>query len=63
MFDDFDINTIDLNHLRSFFGIVRQEPLLFNGSIKYNICYNKEFTVDEIEESAKNAFALDFINE
>lgn len=41
LFDDYDIKTIDLVHLRESIGVVSQEPLLFNGSIRYNIEYNK----------------------
>ncbi|CAI9291139.1 unnamed protein product [Lactuca saligna] len=35
--DELDITTIGLHDLRSNFGIIPQEPTLFNGSIRYNI--------------------------
>ena len=38
--DGVDIRSLDLSHLRSFFGLIKQEPEVFNGSIEYNIRYN-----------------------
>ncbi|XP_023742702.1 ABC transporter C family member 10 [Lactuca sativa] len=35
--DELDITTIGLHDLRSNFGIIPQEPTLFNGSIRYNL--------------------------
>ena len=48
--------------LRSQIGIVSQEPVLFNVSVKENIGYGKEgATKEEIERAAKQANAHDFI--
>ena len=41
LIDGYDIRELDLRHLRSFFGLIKQEPELFNGTIDYNIRYNK----------------------
>ncbi len=41
LFNKYDIKSIDLKHLRSKFGNVRQDPSLFNGTIEYNIKYDK----------------------
>ena len=37
-----DIKDYDVHYLRSCFGVVSQEPVLFNGSFKDNILYNIE---------------------
>jgi ATP-binding cassette subfamily B (MDR/TAP) protein 1 len=36
-----DIKDYDIHYLRSCFGVVSQEPVLFNGSFADNIKYNK----------------------
>lgn len=54
--DGVNINDYDLHHLRKTFGVVSQEPTLFNESISWNIKYNhKEATLDEIVKAAKQA--------
>lgn len=40
LFNGMDYKDINIHHLRSIFGVVRQEPDLFNGTIEYNIKYN-----------------------
>lgn len=35
-----DITDYDIRYIRRQFGIVSQEPVLFNGTIKENIQYN-----------------------
>ena len=60
--DDINIKDYDILSLRKQIGIVSQEPVLFNGTIEYNIKYTKEdATMDEIKEAARKANALDFI--
>ena len=62
--DDFDINKVELNSLRRQIGIVPQEPLLFAGTIRENICINQENASDEeIIEASKIACADQFIME
>ena len=62
--DDFDINKVELNSLRRQIGIVPQEPLLFAGTIRDNICINQENASDEeIIEASKVACADQFIME
>jgi ABC-type multidrug transport system fused ATPase/permease subunit len=44
-----DIKDFDIHYLRSCFGVVSQEPVLFNGSFADNIRYNKaEATMTDI---------------
>ena len=47
-------------------GIVSQEPVLFDCSIRENIAYgdnSREVTMDEVIEAAKNANIHNFIQE
>jgi len=39
--DGVDIKDFDIHYLRSKFGVVSQEPVLFNISFRENIKYNK----------------------
>ena len=60
--DGTDIREIQIGSLRSMMGIVTQETLLFDDSIKANIAYGVNNLSDkEIEEAAKAANAHDFI--
>ncbi|CAD8124583.1 unnamed protein product [Paramecium sonneborni] len=57
-----DITDYDIRYIRRQFGIVSQEPVLFNGTIKENIQYNlPQITNEQIENAAKRANAYDFI--
>jgi ABC-type multidrug transport system fused ATPase/permease subunit len=48
--DDYDVSTIDPTWLRKNIGIVSQEPVLFNASIRENLRYaNADATNDELE--------------
>lgn len=60
--DDIDIKDFTKVNLRSFIGIVPQEPILFNNTIGYNIGYGKEkATKEEIRVAAKMANIDKFI--
>ncbi len=60
--DGHDIKDLQINSLRDLIGIVSQESLMFNESIKYNIAYGQDSaTYAEIEEAAKKAKAHEFI--
>lgn len=62
--DGVDLRNIDLKSYRDRVGIVLQEPFLFSGGIFDNICYGKGMvTYEQVEEAARQANALDFINE
>jgi ABC-type multidrug transport system fused ATPase/permease subunit len=61
--DGYDIKTVDLTTLRSQIGVVPQEVVLFNDTIRTNIKYgNFSATDEELEEAARKAHALEFIN-
>jgi subfamily B ATP-binding cassette protein MsbA len=60
--DGVNIREFSLKSLRSQVGIVNQETMLFNDTIRSNIAYGKpNASFEEIEEAAKKAHAHDFI--
>lgn len=64
LIDGENIKDIKLKSLRNLFGIVTQEIILFNDTIKDNISFGQKYIpMDEIIEAAKNANAHDFIME
>ena len=50
-----DIKDLRLNNLRSFFSLVSQDTVLFDGSISENIKYNSKLSIKSIEKFAKLA--------
>tara|TARA_B100000965_G_scaffold127884_1_gene106440 strand:+ start:425 stop:2260 length:1836 start_codon:yes stop_codon:yes gene_type:complete len=62
--DGVDLKEIKINSLRSLMGIVTQETLLFDDTVKANIAYGIENISDnEVIEAAKAANAHDFIKD
>jgi subfamily B ATP-binding cassette protein MsbA len=62
MIDGIDIREATLSSLRSQIGLVTQELILFNDTVRNNIAYGLEDTsLDKIREAAKAAKAHDFI--
>lgn len=60
--DGQDIKDYDIHYLRSKFGVVSQEPVLFNGTFRENIKYNKyDANEEEIRLASAEANALAFI--
>ncbi|MCG6974167.1 MAG: ATP-binding cassette domain-containing protein [Desulfobacterales bacterium] len=60
--DGLDIQDASISSLRDQMGIVTQEPILFNDSIRNNIAYgNQEATDKAIVAAAKAAYAYEFI--
>ncbi|MBI3352232.1 MAG: ABC transporter ATP-binding protein [Nitrospirae bacterium] len=60
--DGEDLRNFDLSYLRSQFGMVAQEPFLFNGTIRENIAYSLLNATDgEIKSAAIAARADEFI--
>jgi subfamily B ATP-binding cassette protein MsbA len=56
LIDGVDIRTVDLGSLRRLFGVVLQDPLLFDGTIADNIAYGRpDATRAEIEDAARAA--------
>lgn len=64
LFDGKDLKSFTLQSIRSQIGIVTQETILFNDTIKNNIAYGMtDCSMSKIISAAKAANALDFINE
>jgi len=60
--DDRDIRDITLRCLREQIGIVTQETVLFNDTIRNNIAYGRsDLPLEKVREAALAAFADDFI--
>ena len=58
LLDGHDIKVLNIRWLRSLVGLVQQEPILFNLSIRDNIAYgdnSREVTQSEIEAAARRA--------
>lgn len=60
--DGINIRDFAKSHLRSFIGVVPQEPILFNNTIRYNIGYGKSgVSLREIRSASKVANIDSFI--
>ncbi|XP_020291871.1 multidrug resistance protein homolog 49 isoform X2 [Pseudomyrmex gracilis] len=63
LLDGIDISTLNVHWLRSHIGVVGQEPVLFDTTIRENIRYgNDNITEEEMIKAAKEANAHDFIS-
>jgi len=62
--DGMDIKKLKINWLRDHMGLVSQEPVLFNDTIRANIAYGKhgEVMEEELIKVAKLADAHEFIS-
>lgn len=60
--DGHDIKSVELSNLRSLFGLVPQDHMIFSCSIMENILYGKPgANYDEVRQAAVSAYALEFI--
>ena len=64
LWDGIDLREVKLSSLRRQIGLVTQETVLFNDTVRHNIAYGRPDASDEqIKEAARIAFAHDFIME
>lgn len=62
LLDGVNIKNLAKSQLRSYLGVVPQEPILFNNTIGYNVAYgNDKATKKDIEQVTKMANLHDFI--
>ncbi len=62
--DGMDIRDMKLQSLRALIGIVTQETMLFDDTVRDNIAYGRsDLPLDRVREAARAAFADDFILE
>lgn len=59
--DNYDVNKVDLHSLRSQIGVVSQDAVLFQGTIRDNITLFEPLPDDVVIEAAQTAEAHDFI--
>lgn len=60
--DGIDLRDVKLKSLRSYIGLVTQEPVLFNDTVFNNICYGLgRKSAQEVEEAARLANVHEFI--
>ncbi len=62
LLDEVDLREIRLDALRSLIGIVSQDTVLFNDTVRANVAYGMpEASMEQLEAAAAAANALDFI--
>ena len=61
--DGVDIRDVRLKDLRSLIGVVTQETVLFDDSVRNNIAYGRsDLSLEQVREAARAAYADEFIN-
>jgi subfamily B ATP-binding cassette protein MsbA len=64
LLDGVDVRDLKLASLRKLIGLVTQETVLFNDTVRANIAYGREdLSLDRVREAASAAYADDFILE
>lgn len=63
--DDTNIDNLNRKDISNIISLVPQSPFLIAGTIYENITYgiNREVSIEEVEEAAKKAYILDYIEE
>lgn len=61
--DGIDLREVPLGSLRSLFGVVSQETVIFHDTVRANISYGEDRPEDEIYEAVRAANAEEFIRE
>jgi subfamily B ATP-binding cassette protein MsbA len=62
--DDVDLRDLDLKALRTLIGIVTQETVLFDDTVRANIAYGRaDLPLERVREAAAAAYADDFVTQ
>lgn len=61
MIDGTPVQYIEANSLRKGVGIVQQDPFIFAGTVRENICLGDDYSQEAIEKAARQANIHDFI--
>lgn len=63
--DDTNINNLNRKDISNIIALVPQSPFLIAGTIYENITYgiNREVTIEEVEDAARKAYILDYIED
>jgi subfamily B ATP-binding cassette protein MsbA len=62
--DGIDIREVKLGELRALIGLVTQETMLFDDTVRNNIAYGRsDLPLSRVEEAARAAYAHEFIQE
>lgn len=60
LIDEQDVRDVTFSSLRKSVGVVLQDPFLFSESVRYNLCYGKEASDEEIKKVLK-IISADFV--
>ena len=62
LLDGINVKRLKKSTLRSYIGVVPQEPIMFNNTIKFNLTYGREdAAMEEINDVAQKANIVDFV--
>jgi ABC-type multidrug transport system fused ATPase/permease subunit len=59
--DGYNLKKINLRQYRQSVGVVTQDPILFKGTLRENLCHGREFPDEQIIDASKLANAWEFI--
>ena len=59
--DGHDIRDYVISDVRGLMGLVSQEVVLFHDTVYNNLCFGREFTMEQVREAARMAYADEFI--